>query len=51
MKAEQITLGVNVQRCKECENMNYAMRVMKALQFRRSNANIGIGKNLILDQH
>ncbi|WP_283683423.1 hypothetical protein [Parablautia sp. Marseille-Q6255] len=39
-------IGISIRGCEECETMNCAIRVMRALQFRRSNGYTGITKEL-----
>lgn len=41
-KKAEIKMGLSIESCKHCEMMNCAMRVMKTLQFKFSNANVGM---------
>lgn len=39
-------MGISIKNCNECETMNCAIRVMRALQFQRSNGYTGITKEI-----
>lgn len=41
---KDISLGISIKSCGECETMNCAIRVMRTLQFRHSNGYTGTTK-------
>lgn len=43
-KMKKVPIGIELKKCRKCQMMNYAMRVMHALEFEYSNANIAIGE-------